>query len=70
MTKQTNPNIEDKRIVEVWDWHDGYSNSRPTKKLFMKIRRKRQKVYLDKLMENEEFKKKFDKEYEKLCTHD
>ena len=48
---QTNPNKEDKRIVEVWEWKDGYSNSCATKKVFRKLRRKRQKRILDKAIE-------------------
>jgi len=29
---------------------------------------KKTKTYLDKLMENKEFRKKFDKEYQNLCV--
>lgn len=45
---QTNQNIEEKNIVEIWEWHDGYSKSNATKKVFRKLRRKRQKRLLDK----------------------
>ena len=48
---QTNPNKEDKRIVDVWEWHDGYGKSPATKKVFRKLRRKRQKRILEKDIE-------------------
>jgi len=51
---QTNPNIEDKRIVEIWEWHDGYSKSCATKKVFRKLRRKRQKRLLENDIRNAE----------------
>ena len=40
---QTNENREEKNIIEIWEWHDGWGKSNSTKKLFRKLRRKRQK---------------------------
>ena len=48
---QTNQNREEKNIVERWDWHDGFGKSPATKKVFRKLRRKRQKRILDKAIE-------------------
>jgi len=48
---QTNPNIEDKNIVEVWDWDDCHGFARvnsSTKLCWRRIRRRRQKRILDK----------------------
>jgi len=48
---QTNPNIEDKNIVERWDWDDchGFVQVNASTKLhFRRLRRKRQKRLLDK----------------------
>ena len=43
----TNPNREEKNIVEIWDWHDGWGKSCATKKVNRKLRRNRQKRILD-----------------------
>ena len=44
---QTNPNIEDKRIVEIWDWKDTPWDYQPwLKKYYRKLRRKKQKALL------------------------
>ena len=40
---QTNENREEKNIVEIWEWHDGWGKSSSTKRLFRKLRRKKQK---------------------------
>ena len=45
---QRNPNKEEKNIVEIFEWHDGFGKSPATKKVFRKLRRKRQKRELDK----------------------
>ena len=46
---QTNPNKEDKRIVDVWEWKDTpWEYSPKTKKCYRRLRRKRQKRILDK----------------------
>ena len=49
---QTNQNREEKNIVERWDWHDGFGKSPATKKVFRKLRRKRQKRLLEKAIED------------------
>lgn len=39
--KQTNPNIEQKNIVNRWDWNDtGHTDSAWAKKYYRKLRRK------------------------------
>jgi len=49
---QTNPNIEEKNIVEIWEWKDTPWDYCPaTKKLYRKLRRKRQKRLLDKAID-------------------
>ena len=49
---QTNPNKEDKRIVNVWEWKDTpWQYSPDIKKCYRRIRRKRQKRILDKAIE-------------------
>jgi len=49
---QTNPNIEDKRIVEIYDWKDYRYDYNPWgKKYNRRLRRKRQKRLLDKAIE-------------------
>jgi len=49
MMAQTNPNIEEKNIVEIWEWKDTPWDYCPgTKKLYRRLRRKRQKRLLDK----------------------
>ena len=51
---QTNPNKEDKNIVERWDWDDchGIVPVRASTKLcWRRLRRKRQKRMLDKAIE-------------------
>ena len=45
---QSNDNIEKKEIIERWEWHDGWGKSCATKKVFRKLRRKRQKRILGK----------------------
>jgi len=48
---QTNQNIEEKNIVERWDWDDCHGIVRvnaSTKLHFRRLRRKRQKRLLDK----------------------
>ena len=46
---QTNQNIEDKRIVEVWEWKDTpWQYSPDIKKCYRKLRRKKQKRLLKK----------------------
>jgi hypothetical protein len=41
---QTNPNIEKKQIVEVWDWKDYRYDYNPWgKKYYRRLRRKREK---------------------------
>jgi len=46
---QTNQNIEEKNIVERWEWKDTPWDYRPaTKKIYRKLRRKRQKRLLNK----------------------
>ena len=51
---QTNPNKEDKNIVERWDWDDCHGFARvnsSTKLYWRRIRRRRQKRLSDKLIE-------------------
>ena len=49
---QTNPNKEDKNIVEKWDWKDTPWDYNPWgKKYNRKLRRRRQKRLSDKLIE-------------------
>jgi len=38
---QTNPNIENKNIVEKWEWDDGWDKSNSVKRLYRRLRRKR-----------------------------
>ena len=45
---QSNPNKEDKNVIEIWEWHDGFGKSPATKKVFRKLRRKKLKRILDK----------------------
>jgi len=49
---QTNQNIEEKNIVEIWEWKDTPWDYYPaTKKLYRRLRRKRQKRLLDKAID-------------------
>ena len=49
---QTNPNKEDKNIVEIWEWKDTpWQYSPGIKKYCRKLRRRRQKRLSDKLIE-------------------
>ena len=49
---QTNQNIEEKNIVEIWDWHDTPWEYNPKgKKYYRKLRRKRQNRLLDKAIQ-------------------
>ena len=49
---QNNPNLERKQIIEVWDWHDGYSKSKEAKKVYRKIRKAKEKENTMKLIVN------------------
>ena len=49
---QTNPNKEEKNIVEIWEWKDTpWQYSPGLKKCYRKLRRRRQKRLSDKLIE-------------------
>ena len=44
MTMQTNPNVEKKQVVEVYDWRDFRGDYNPwQKKFYRRLRRKRVK---------------------------
>ena len=47
---QTNINREDKNIIERWEWFDGWGKSNSTKRLFRRLRRRRQNRLADKII--------------------
>jgi len=52
---QTNPNKEEKNIVDVWEWKDTpWQYSPKTKKCYRRLRRKKQKRLLDNDIHNVE----------------
>jgi len=50
----TNPNIENKRTVEIYDWRDFRGDYNPwQKKYYRKLRRKKLKRFIKKEIEKE-----------------
>jgi hypothetical protein len=51
---QSNPNIDDKRTIEVWDWADtGHTDNAWLKKYNRRLRRKKLKRRIEKELKKE-----------------